>query len=235
LVLEHCKIHNGSYSNKLLGFADIKVNGEQKKVAFDSEISINNPEVEHLTLQHNWVRKILSDISAFDASKGIPSLVFNNDEETPGFLSLWQITAHNHFESITHYQAFFMADNGKHYSAYANDLWIRMINGINDAVVSQNNSSVGLDIEKELENDLYTAFQNLEANVSDKMNKKRENRINSYNYQKSRIEKIGIENIRQSKMNRLEKEHELWMKEFKVNQQVIPDLKQLLTVRIDVK
>ncbi len=235
LVLEHCNIHDGNYSKNLLGFANIKVNGEHKKVAFDSEVSLNNPGVEHLTLQHDWVRKILSDISAFNVSKGIPSLVFNNDEETPGFFSLWQITAHNHFESITHYQAFFIADNGKHYSAYANDLWSRMITGIKDAVLTQTNSSGGIDIEKELENDLYTAFQNLEATVSGKMNKKKENRINSYNYQKSRIEKIGIKNIRQSKMNRLEKEHELWLKEFRLNQQVIPDLQQLLTVRINGK
>ena len=87
----------------------------------------------------------------------------------------------------------------------------------------------------EYNNDLFLVFQNLEANVSEKMNKKKENRINSYNYQKSRINKIGIENIKQSKLNRLEKEQAKWLKEFQANQKVIPDLKHLLTVRIDAK
>ena len=67
------------------------------------------------------------------------------------------------------------------------------------------------------------------------MKTKKENRINSYNFQKSRINKIGIENIRQSKMKRLEKEHEKWMNEFQVNQKIIPGITQLLTIRIDVK
>lgn len=235
LVMEHCKIQNGTFSKNLLGFASVKVNGESKKVAFDSEVSLNNPGIEHLTLQHDWIRKILNDLSTFDASKGIPVLRFNNDEETSGYFSLWQITAQSQLETITHYQPFFVADNGKHYAAYANDLWSRFISGISNAKIENGTSSPQLDIEKELENDLYTVFQNLEASVSDKMNKKKENRVNFYEYQKLRISKIGIENIRLSKLNRLEKEYEKWMKDFQMNQMVIPSLKQLLTVRIDVR
>lgn len=237
LVREHCRIHNGSFSKNLLGFADIKVNGDNKKVVFDSELSLNNPGVEHLTLQHDWIRKILNDVGTFDSSFGFPVLSFNNDEETPGYFSLWQIKAQNQFEHTTHYQAFFIADNGKHYAAYANDLWSRLISDINNAAINNSNTgfSKQIDIEKELESDLFMVFQNLEANVSEKMNKKKENKINSYNYQKSRINKIGIENIKQSKLNRLEKEHAKWLKEFQANQKVIPDLKHLLTVRIDAK
>ncbi|WP_430972021.1 DEAD/DEAH box helicase [Sunxiuqinia rutila] len=235
LVMEHCKIQNGTFSKNLLGFASVKVNGESKKVAFDSEVSLNNPGIEHLTLQHDWIRKILNDLSTFDASKGIPVLRFNSDEETPGYFSLWQITAQSQLETITHYQPFFVADNGKHYAAYANDLWSRFISGIGNAKIENGTATQQFDSEKELENDLYTVFQNLEASVSDKMNKKKENRVNFYEYQKLRISKIGIENIRQSKLNRLEKEHEKWMKDFQMNQMVIPSLKQLLTVRIDVR
>ena len=235
LVMEHCKIQNGTFSKNLLGFASVKVNGESKKVAFDSEVSLNNPGIEHLTLQHDWIRKILNDLSTFDSSKGIPVLRFNSNEETPGYFSLWQITAQSQLETVTHYQPFFVADNGKHYAAYANDLWSRFISGIGNAKIENGTATQQFDSEKELENDLYTVFQNLEASVSDKMNKKKENRVNFYEYQKLRISKIGIENIRQSKLNRLEKEHEKWMKDFQMNQMVIPSLKQLLTVRIDVR
>ena len=67
----------------------------------------------------------------------------------------------------------------------------------------------------------------------EKMKIKRENRLNSYAHQKNRINKIGIENIRISKLARLEREHEQWMKEFQSNQKVIPGIKQLLTLRIN--
>ena len=50
---------------------------------------------------------------------------------------------------------------------------------------------------------------------------------------KTRIEKIGIDNIRQSKLSRLKIEHENWLKEFQSNQKIIPGTKQLLTIRIN--
>ena len=76
-------------------------------------------------------------------------------------------------------------------------------------------------------------YQNLEADVSEKMKFKKENKMNSYAFQKSRINRIGIENIKRSKLLKLEKDHEKWMKEFQTNRKIIPGIKQLLTIRID--
>jgi hypothetical protein len=76
-------------------------------------------------------------------------------------------------------------------------------------------------------------FQNLEADVLSKMKAKKENRLNSYTFQKSRIEKIGIDNIRQSRLARLNIDHENWIKSFESNQKIIPGIKQLLTIRIN--
>ncbi len=69
--------------------------------------------------------------------------------------------------------------------------------------------------------------------MNKRMNKKMENKINSYNFQKSRINKIGIDNIRLSKLRRLEKEHEKWLKDFNLSQKMIPGIKHLLTIKID--
>ena len=88
-------------------------------------------------------------------------------------------------------------------------------------------------VERELNDILFIVFQNLEADVLSKMKAKKENRINSYSFQKTRIEKIGIDNIRQSKLARLDREHENWLKEFQSNQKIIPGIKQLVTIRID--
>jgi hypothetical protein len=87
--------------------------------------------------------------------------------------------------------------------------------------------------QKELEQTLFHSFQNLEADLLTRMKFKKENRLNSYNFQKSRIEKIGIDNIRQAKLQRLEKEHSSWLKEFESGSKIIPGIKQLLMIRID--
>ena len=234
LITEHSKIHKGSINKTKMNFSQVEVNGFSKKITFDSEIALSNPGVEHITLQHDWVKKLLSDISGLEGKTEIPVLNSDSNIETPGYWSLWEITAKNQFDKKVEYKCFFISDNGKQYSAYANDIWNRMISPESDTIFNfQGATSTNRDIEKELNEELYIAYQNLEVDVSNKLTFKKENKINSYKFQKSRINKIGIENIKQSKLEKLEKEHELWLKEFQANRKIIPSIKQLLTVRID--
>ena len=234
LVYEHTVINGGSVSKNLLGYTEIEVNKKKKKVTFDAEVSLNNPETEHITLQSDWIRKILSDLGEFDFTQGIPVIQSVDNDETPGYWSLWQISAKNFFETKTSYQCFFIADNGKKYSAYANDIWNRLISGDTKFMTEPATSDCDKKkIEGELNDALFVVFQNLQADVMNKMKFKAENRINSYNFQRSRIDKIGIDNIRKSKLKRLDTEHEQWLKEFQSNKKIIPGIKQLLTIRVN--
>ena len=234
MATQYTLTQNGSISKNLLGFTEVKIHNETRKIAFDSEIALNNPGIEHITLQHDWIRQMLNDIGEFDKTNSYPILKFDNSEETPGIWSLWQISARNKFENKVHYQCFFIADNGKQYTAYANDIWNRLVsNEVKFTVESNSDNRINQNIEKELNDSLHTLFQNLEADVLTKMKIKKENRYNSYAFQKSRIEKIGIDNIRNSKLARLEKEHDKWISEFQSNQKIIPGIKQILTVRIN--
>ena len=234
LITEYTKVHQGTLSKNLLNFIDVKVNGVHKKITFDAEAALMNPGIEHITLQHDWIKTLLSDISSVDNNKEIPVLQSNQNDETSGYWSLWEITAKNQFDKKVHYQCFFIADNGKQYAAYANDIWNRLISQDGSTLFKvKEMTSFIKDIEKELNEALYIVFQNLEADVSEKMKFKKENKMNSYSFQKSRINKIGIENIKLSKLSKLEREHEKWMKEFQTNRKIIPGTKQLLTIRID--
>jgi SNF2 family DNA or RNA helicase len=232
-VQQYVLVHNGSMRKNQLGFTEIKVHEEIKKITFDAEVALNHPEIEHVTLQHDWIRKLLNDISAFDISNGIPVIHSANGEETPGYWSLWQLSARNKSDSKTQYQGFFIADNGKQYLAYANDIWNRLISGSGNFLLKGSDNNTEFNIQEELNQALFLSFQNLEADLAAKMKTKRENRINSYDFQKSRIHKIGIENIRQSRLQKLEREHNIWLKEFESGKKIIPGVKQLLMIRID--
>lgn len=234
LIVEYTKIHQGTLSKNLLHFIDVKVNGLHKKITFDAEAALNNPGIEHITLQHDWIKTLLNDIGSVENNKEIPVLQSIQKEETPGYWSLWEVTAKNQFDKKVHYQCFFIADNGKQYAAYANDIWNRLISVESDHLFNfKDTIPSNKDLENELNEALYIVFQNLEADVSEKMKFKKENKMNSYDFQKLRINKIGIENIKFSKLLKLEKDHEKWMKEFQTNRKIIPGIKQLLTIRID--
>lgn len=234
LVEEYVILQNGSLTRNLLGYIDINDHDDKRRISFDSEVALNNPDVEHLTVQHTWIKKILSGLSEFDSNKGIPIVKFNSEDETAGYWSLWQISAQNQLENKVIYQAFFLADNGKQYSAYANEIWNRLLpNNVQNTIFINGNVDA-IDMEKKLNDALFISFQNLEVSVLEKMNQKKENKIKSYDFEKSRINKIGIENIKISKLHRLEKEYNKWLEDFERNQKLIPGIKQLLSIRIDV-
>ena len=113
LVLKYVKLQEVAlYLQTLLGFHDITL-GNEKKITFDAEVALNNPNVEHITLQNNWIKKILSDIGGISQNSNIPIIKFKTANETSGYWYLWQITAQNKLKTKTHYQPFFISDKGK--------------------------------------------------------------------------------------------------------------------------
>lgn len=234
MIQQHTMVYKGTLTKNILGFSEIVIDGKQKRITFDSEVALNQPDVEHITLQNDWIRKLLNNLEEFDASNMLPSIHSKSGQETPGYWSLWQVSARNEIESKVQYQCFFIADNGKLYTPYANDIWSRLVNGSFEGKLGKPHSATdSKDLMEKLDKALFTTFQNLEAELIQKMDTKHENKLRSYEFQKIRINKIGIENIRRSKLNRLEKEHYQWMKDFESGKKIIPGVKQLLMLRIN--
>lgn len=234
MITQYTMAHGGSIANNLLGFTEIKVGDKERKISFDAEASLNNPGIDHVTLQDDWIKELLNDISEFPTSDDIPCVLSNEGNETPGFWSLWQISARNRLETKVQYHAFFNSDNGKQFPVYANDIWNRLVNGNATFKV---NGKYYMHHKEHIERDfgpaLLIAFQNLEAELMNRLETRRKHKIRSFYFQKSRIQKIGIENIRRSKLKQLELEHEKWLRDFDLNAHIIPGKKLLLLLRIN--
>lgn len=108
LTNEYTNYRKGKSVKNVLGYTEIKIDGEQRKITFDAETALNNPGIEHVTLQHDWIRKIFNDISEFNTKNGIPVIHSISNEETAGYWSLWEITAKNSFEKKTQFQPFLL-------------------------------------------------------------------------------------------------------------------------------
>ena len=234
LITQYTFINDGSIKKDAFGVFNVKLQNQSKHITFDAEIAINNPGIENITLQNDWIKKILNELIEFNLSNGIPVVKTINGNETPGIWSVWEISAQNYFDKKATYQAFFLADNGKLYSAYANDIWNRLISETKEFSFIESQYKIHEETYMDcLKNVLLSSYQNLDAEVSEKMMTKKENKIKSFDFQKSRIEKIGIENIRISKLKKLEEEHAIWLNEFKRNKKTLPGIKHLISIRIN--
>ncbi len=221
------KISQSTYS--------IRQGENKKKYSFDPETVVNDPGIEQITLQHPWVKRILNELETFNTTGGLPVLKSAEEYDINGVWSLWEITAKNQFEEKKNYHAYFIADNGKQYSAYANDIWQRLTDGDPSLKFGGSDTEHSFSItEQQLEEYLFSTYKNLEIEVNSVLKTKKENKQKSYDFQRSRINKIGIENIRTSKLNKLDKEHREWLKEFNAGHRTLPHLKNLLSLRINV-
>lgn len=230
--------------SKLKGF-DLRQKGEQvfeisekrgatRKFTFDPEISLGDPGIEVISLQHDWVRKILNEVGSFNIQDGIPMISSEEDYETSGIWSLWEIAAQNPIEQKRNFQCFFLTDTGKQFTAYANDIWIRLITGSHSLKYNGDTEEVDMkQVEKQLEDYLLSVYKNLELEVLQRIKTKKENKNKSYGFQRSRINRIGIENIRNSRLKKLDEEHQQWLKEFSANERCIPQLTHLLSIKIN--
>lgn len=233
LVVEHSRIHKTKMQKTLAGFDNAVIENNSLKFTFDNEVALNNPDIEHLSLQHDVIRRILSDIPEINRPDQIPTLVSKTNEETPGIWSLWQISAHNNFDKKVTYQAFFIADKSlKMYSAYANDIWNRLLNN-NSEFEYKGMSKIDICEEELLREDLLKTYRNLDADLKILMDTKKINKVKSYDFQVARIQRIGISNIRDSKLKQLEAEQNKWLYDFASNSKVIPGSKHLISVKID--
>lgn len=238
LIQQYCTIREGNISKNLEDHISINVDDFHITATFSAEDAVNNPNLTHLTLQHPFIQSILSRSPAFNAEEGLPILKSANNNIEPGIWSLWRIEAINKLDHKVTFKPFFLSDSGKNFKALANEIWSQLItqgskydyNGVENStdIIDQHHKQKDL-----LEPVLISVYKDLKQSVQKNLDAKFDKHLNSYEYQKKRIEKIGIDNIRMAKLKKLTKEFDDWKQTFAANKSIIPELKQIVSVRLN--
>ena len=220
----------GVVQKSLMGVSSYKFDGMTINAVFDAEHALENPQAEQITLQHDLVCKMLNRIES-ETQQDIPIIRSASGKETPGLFSLWKISAKNPVESKTSFVALYMADNGKQYTAYANQIWNKLVESSD--VFSYVGSTATIDDSESDMAFLYEVFHRMEVEILENIKKKGDARMNALRYQRERAERIGIVNIRNSRIKKIEAEQQEWLDNMRKSQSVVPDVKNIIKVRID--
>ena len=230
--------NNGFAAKQIDGSLSLQL-GDQKLIAsFDPIVALNNPNLEHITLQHDIIQKMLNSIPEFSGIEGIAVFQSSKNDLIKGQWSLWEISAINPLDKKLTYIALFIAENGKVYPAYANDIWNRLISSGSEfrytsTISNQMAEKMLADEYQKLEDSLQNTFLNIESSIRITLQKRFEKRLNLYNFQKKGIERIGIGNIRTAKLKRLKEEYDKWVHDFQKDTRIVPDVKRLISIYIN--
>lgn len=225
------------YKNLLDGL-EFKFPGLKENIyTFNIKESINNPIPEPISLQHEIIQSILREAIPFTESQLIPIVQKRKGNSTSGMWSLWHLEVKNQFESNHIIQPIFISDEGESFPAYAQDVWSKIIQeddsfycqGVMSATDSKKSFA---DLYSVSEKILLSKYTELEKNIELNTDKIKVNKEKSFDFQKRQMNKIGIENIRKSRLQKLLKEREYWDKNFESSKQIVPSLTALLVLKL---
>ena len=230
----YCQSYGFQWRKNLMGMTEYHLgNGNILKATFDTEHADNAPEAEQMTLQHPLIKQILNEVDAGMQGK-IPVLQSFEGKETAGYLTIWKVSALNEKESQTTYTAQFVTDNGRVFTPYANALWNKLVQDANAfQQVSWQTNGPDLDNNSQFRTNLHTIFHRMEESIMTGLRDIAQKKLKALDFTEQRLNRIGIENIRVAKMRRLKDEREEWMNTFRKSAHVVPEVKHILTVRID--
>lgn len=186
-----------------------------------------------INLQHPLIKQILNEVDAGMQGK-IPVLQSFDGKETAGYLTIWKVSALNERESKVTYSAQFVSNQGRVFVPYANALWNKLVQDANAfQQVSWETVCPDFESNTQLHNNLYAVFHRMEEGIMTGLQTIAEKKLRALDFTEQRLSRIGIENIRLAKMRRLKEEREVWMDTFRKSAHVVPEVKHILTVKID--
>lgn len=226
----YAQSRGGTVQKLLTGASTYHFDGMKLNAVFNAENALDNPQAEQITLQHDLVRRMLERIES-ETQQEMPVIKSVSGKETPGVFSLWKVSAKNPSESKTTFVALFAADNEKQYPAYANQIWNKLVESA-DVFSYVGTTQLVEDAETDM-TFLYEVFHRIETDILKTVKSKANARLNALNYQRQRAERIGIVNIRNSRIKKIETEQQQCLDNMRRNQSVVPDVKNIIKVRID--
>ena len=186
-----------------------------------------------INLQHPLIKQILNEVDAGMQGKN-PVLQSFDGKETAGYLTIWKVSALNERESKVTYSAQFVSNQGRVFVPYANALWNKLVQDANAfQQVSWETVCPDFESNTQLHNNLYAVFHRMEEGIMTGLQTIAEKKLRALDFTEQRLSRIGIENIRLAKMRRLKEEREVWMDTFRKSAHVVPEVKHILTVKID--
>jgi len=226
-----------AYQNLLDGIR-FKFPGRNESIyTFNIKESVNNPIPEPISLQHEIIQIILKDAIQFTESQQIPIVKIKQGNSTRGQWSLWHLEVKNQFETSQVVQPIFISTDGESFAPFAQSVWDKLINE-NDffdcvGVLPEDKSKLIFNAVSAKAEELFqTKYQEFEKHILANTEKTRGNKENSFAFQEKQMNRIGIENIRRSRLSKLAKDKEIWETTFDSAKQVVPSLTCLLMVNI---
>lgn len=206
----------------------------EKAYTFDTRRGLENPIPEPLTLQHEVIQRMFAEAVPLADNARIPILTPDSKDAPSGYWTLWALLASNQFSSHESIYPIFISDEGDLFPAFANDLLVKISQAsFPGKIIGYSDSETELSsLRAKAEETLMPRYLEMEREIAQATDRIKTNKDKALEFQSRQIGRIGIEAIRNYRLQKLETERKEWVANYESASRVVPDLHCLLALRI---
>jgi hypothetical protein len=210
---------------------------ELTRVVFSGKEAEQAPTARHLTLEDSRIRGLAMRLPRFAPGQPVSVITIPGiTDEVTGLWSLWRICIATMDWNRHRIMPLFLADGGKVFTPTARHLWDRLL-------------SVAPSVREHLEiDDAQNAFDRLSQIAEEhgrsiydelvqehrlRLTREREKGEYAFTARRKIIERIGLPQVRDYRLNLLRQEERSWDEELERKAQVYPEMVPLIIIRVE--
>ncbi|MFH1718538.1 MAG: helicase-related protein [Planctomycetota bacterium] len=206
-------------------------------VVFSNKEADQFPTARHLTLEDSRVRGLAMRLPRFVSGQPISVVTIPGiTNEVTGIWSLWRIGITTMEWNRHRIMPLFIADGGKVFAPTARHLWDKLL-----GVTPNVRTHLEMEESKETfdrlagiaEEQGRTIYDELVQGHRSRLTREREKGEYAFAARRSVIERVGLPQVRDHRLNFLRQEEQAWNEELKRKAQVYPEMVALIVIRVE--
>jgi superfamily II DNA or RNA helicase len=239
MATAYLRCEGGKVQRDLFGYTlDWPDGSRMERVSFHSR-EAQDRGLSHVNLEDARIRRLVQQLPRVVVTESIPSVRFANlPAEVVGYWSLWRIALDNRSHRDVRIIPIFHHDDGRVLLPTAWHIWDRLVDDRPE--VAQVGTSGGDDVaavflrlRAEAERKGEDAFHELLARHQRRLKQEREKGQYAFQVRRDALNRIGLPEVRQHRLKRLDEEALTWAAELRKREQVLPELQPVMILRVE--
>jgi superfamily II DNA or RNA helicase len=239
MTTAYLRSEGGKVQRNLFGYSLVWPDGNRmEQVSFHSR-DAQDHGLPHVSLEDERIRRLVQQLPRVLVTDPIPSVRLGSlPAEVVGYWSLWRIALdHQSFRDMK-IIPIFRHDDGRILLPTARHIWDRLLEDRPE--VEQMRTRTGADVEavfrrlrSEAERQGEVAFHELFARHQQRLKREQEKGHYAFQVRRDALNRIGLPEVRQHRITRLNDEERAWEEELRKREQVLPDLHPVILLRVE--
>lgn len=239
MTTAYLRSEGGRVQRNLFGYSLEWPDGSgMERVSFHSR-DAQDHGLQHVSLENERIRHLVRELPRVVATEAIPTVRFGSlPAEVVGYWSLWRITlAHQSFRDMK-VIPIFHHDDGRILLPTARHIWDVLLEERPDveqigAQGHADSEAIFRRLRSEAERQGEDAFRELYAKHRQRLKREQEKGHYSFQVRREALNRIGLPEVRQHRLKRLEEQEKAWAEELRKREQVLPELQPVVLLRVE--